>query len=187
MHDAEHSARRLEGQLDDQAAAMDELVPLVYDELRRTAHFQLACRRAGDTLDTSALVHEAYLKLARPGPVSWNDRAHFFAVAATAMRHIIIDYGLKQKTGKRGGGRPQVSLDEKRIMPEEQAEELLALDEALTRLAQINVRLSQVVECRFFGGLSVPETAAALGCSARTVNRDWQKAKAWLYRELSSD
>lgn len=170
-----------------QAVALDALVPLVYQELRRTAHRELARRRTGETLDTSALVHEAYIKLARPGPVSWNDTSHFFAVAATAMRHIIVDYALKQRTSKRGGGRRQVSLDERRVMPDEQTEDLLALDAALERLARFDARLSRVVECRYFGGLTVPETAAALGRSPRTIDRDWQKAKAWLFRELSGD
>lgn len=165
--------------------AMDRLMPLVYDELRRIAHRELVRRRPGDTLDTSALVHEAYVKLADPDGASWNDRGHFFAVCATAMRHIIVDYALKQRTLKRGGEMRRVSLDEARLMPEQRAEELLALDEALHRLSRLSPRLSRVVECRFFGGLSVAETATALGCSPRTVDRDWQKAKAWLYREVA--
>jgi RNA polymerase sigma factor (TIGR02999 family) len=186
VRDPESITRLLQGLREGQRAAMDELMPLVYDELRRTAKRQLARRRPGDTLDTSALVHEAYLKLAGSGRTAWNDRAHFFAVAATAMRHVIIDYALKKRAAKRGAGRRRVFLDEGRLMPEEQAEELVALHEALERLARLNVRLSRVVECRFFAGLSVPETAAALGYSPRTIDRDWQKAKAWLYRELRS-
>ena len=172
---------------DAQAAALDALIPLVYQELRRTAHRELARRRPGETLDTSALVHEAYIKLARPGPVSWNDTPHFFAVAATAMRHIVIDYALKKKATKHGGDSVHLALDERLLMPDEQAEELLALDAALERLARLDARLSQVVECRYFGGLTVPETAAALGRSPRTVDRDWRKAKAWLFRELRGD
>lgn len=163
---------------------MEEFIQVVYEELRRTARRELARRAAGDTLDTSALVNEAYLKIAASGPASWNDRAHFFAVAATAMRQIIVDDARRRKSAKHGGGLRRVTLDERRLVPEQQAEELVALDEALDRLAEFNVRLGQVVECRFFAGLSVPETAAAMGCSPRTVDRDWKKAKAWLYREL---
>lgn len=163
---------------------MEEFIQVVYEELRRTARRELARRAAGDTLDTSALVNEAYLKIAASGPASWNDRAHFFAVAATAMRQIIVDDARRRKSAKHGGGLRRVTLDERRLVPEQQAEELVALDEALDRLAELNVRLGQVVECRFFAGLSVPETAAAMGCSPRTVDRDWKKAKAWLYREL---
>jgi RNA polymerase sigma factor (TIGR02999 family) len=164
--------------------AMEALIPVVYEELRRTARRELARRRPGETLDTTSLVHEAYLKLAGPGDPSWNDRTHFFAVAATAMRQIIVDYARQRKTAKHGGALRRVHLDERRLVPDEQAAELLELDEALDRLAELNVRLSQVVECRFFGGLTVPETAAVLGRSPRTINRDWRKAKAWLYREL---
>jgi RNA polymerase sigma factor (TIGR02999 family) len=164
---------------------MEELIPLVYEELHRTARRELARRRPGDTLDTSALVHEAYLKLAGSGRRSWNDRAHFFAVAATAMRQIIVDHARRRRAAKHGGKLRRVTLDERRVVPDQQSDELVALDEALDRLAELNARLSQVVDCRFFAGLTVPETAAAMGCSPRTVDRDWKKAKAWLYRELS--
>lgn len=170
---------------DGSSAAMEELIEAVYAELHRTARRELARRPAGDTLDTSALVHEAYLKIAGSGEASWNDRAHFFAVAATAMRHIIVDNARRRKSAKHGGAFDRVTLDERRLIPEERAEEILALDEALDRLAELNPRLSQVVDCRYFAGLTVPETAAAVGCSPRTVDRDWMKAKAWLYRELS--
>lgn len=166
-------------------AAIDELTTLVYEELRRIAHRELERRRPGETLNTSALVHEAYLKLAGAERARWADREHFLAVAATAMRHIIIDHALKRRTAKRGGGQVMVSFDEGRLMPDEQAEELVQLHEALERLTALNPRLSRVVECRFFAGLTVPETASALGTSARTVDRDWRTAKAWLYRELS--
>ena len=160
------------------------LLPRIYDQLHEIAHRELIRRRPGDTINTTALVNEAYIRLAGPGPTSWNDRAHFFAVASKAMRRILIDHARKRKTAKHGGGYHRIPLDEQRVSPTEQARELLDLDEALERLAALNPRLSQVVECRFFGGLTVPETAAALGCSARTVDRDWQKARAWLYREL---
>jgi RNA polymerase sigma factor (TIGR02999 family) len=185
MRNTESITRLLQGLGEEPGVATKRLIPLVYEELRRTAHRELARHRPGDTLDTSALVHEAYLKLAGPDDRSWNDRAHFFAAAATAMRHIIVDHARRRRTEKHGGRLRRVSLDERRLMPDREAEELLALDEALERLAGLNARLSQVVECRFFAGLTVPETAAALGCSPRTVDRDWKKAKAWLYRELS--
>ena len=185
MENPESITRLLRGLQDGRAAAMEELIQAVYEELLRTARRELARRRPGDTLDTSALVHEAYLKIAGSGGTSWNDRAHFFAVAATAMRQIIVDDARRRRSAKHGGALHRVTLDERRLTPEQQAEELVALDEALVRLAELDARLSQVVDCRYFAGLTVPETAAAIGCSPRTVDRDWQKAKAWLYRELS--
>lgn len=187
MADPQTITRLLEGLRAGEPEAMDRLMPLVYDELHRIAHRALTRRRPGDTLDTTALVHEAYLKLAGPQRPSWNDRGHLLAVCATAMRHIIVDYALKQKRLKRGGALRRVSFDDVRLMPEEQADELLALHDALDRLAALDPRLGRVVECRFFAGLSVPDTATALDCSPRTVDRDWQKAKAWLYREVSVD
>jgi RNA polymerase sigma factor (TIGR02999 family) len=185
MRKTETITRLLQGLREGREVAMQRLIPLVYEELRRTARRELGRHRPGETLDTSALVHEAYLKLAGPENGSWNDRAHFFSVAATAMRQIIVDHARRKRTAKHGGRLQRVSLDERRLMPDREAEELVALDEALEKLAQLNVRLSRVVECRFFAGLTVPETAAALGCSPRTIDRDWKKAKAWLYRELS--
>jgi RNA polymerase sigma factor (TIGR02999 family) len=186
MQNPESITRLLERLHDARPGAMEELIQAVYGELRRTARRELARRRpGGDTLNTSALVHEAYLKIAGSGRASWNDRAHFFAVAATAMRQIIVDDARRRSAAKHGGGLRRVTFHERRLMPEQQAEELVALDEALDRLGELNARLSQVVDCRFFAGLTVPETAAAMGCSARTVDRDWKKAKAWLYRELS--
>lgn len=184
VENQESVTRLLRRLKDGQPAAMEALIPVVYEELRRTARRELARRRPGDTLDTTALVHEAYLKLAGTEDPSWNDRKHFFAVAATAMRQIIVDYARRRKTAKHGGAFHRVSFDERRFVPDEQAAELLELDEALDRLAELNVHLCRVVECRFFGGLTVPETAAVLGRSPRTINRDWKKAKAWLYREL---
>jgi len=180
----ESVTRLLQGLREGRPGAMEALIPMVYEELRRTARRELARRRPGDTLDTTALVHEAYLKLVGTGDPAWNDRTHFLAVAATAMRQIIVDHARRRKAARHGGGFHEVSLDERRLLPDEQAEDLLALDEALDQLAALNARLSQVVECRFFGGLTVPETAAVLGRSPRTVDRDWKKAKAWLYREL---
>jgi RNA polymerase sigma factor (TIGR02999 family) len=187
LSDPESITRSLAELREGRAGAMDRLVPLVYSELHAIAHRELMRRRPGDTLDTTALVHEAYVKLAGSKRPAWNDRVHFMAVCATAMRHIIVDYALKQQSRKRGGGLRRVSLDDSRLAPDEQAREILALNAALDRLAQLNERLSQVVECRFFGGLSVPETAEALKCSPRTVDRDWRKAKAWLYREIRDE
>jgi len=185
MRNTDNITRILRELREGREAGTERLIPLIYEELRRTARRELRRHRPGDTLDTSALVHEAYLKLAAPDDRAWNDRAHFFAVAATAMRQIIVDQARRKRSAKHGGGLRKVSMDERRLIPEREADELVALDDALEKLAKLNLRLSRVVECRFFAGLTVPETAAALGCSPRTVDRDWKKAKAWLYRELS--
>jgi RNA polymerase sigma factor (TIGR02999 family) len=159
--------------------ALDRLVERIYPELHRLAHRQLAGRKA-DTLDTTGLVNEVYLKLAaRPG-APFEDRAHFFAVAARAMRHIVIDYARERGSQKRGGGQPHIPLDEGRIAVEQEADRLLALDALLQRLAGVEERLARIVECLFFAGLTEEETAAALGVSERTVQREWARAKAWL-------
>jgi RNA polymerase sigma factor (TIGR02999 family) len=168
------------------ASAMDRLFPLVYDELRRAARRALRRERPDHTLGTTGLVHEAYLKLVDQSRVGWRDRAHFFAVAALAMRRILVDYARRQRRAKRGGGGAVISLDESLVSLDERAENLVALDEALTRLGQLNPRLSSVVECRFFGGLTEDEIAEALGVTVRTVKRDWAKARGWLYQELSA-
>jgi RNA polymerase sigma factor (TIGR02999 family) len=162
----------------------DRLFPPVYTELRRIAHRTLGLGRPGETLATTALVHEAYLKLVDQTRAEWQDRAHFLAVAAMAMRQILIDHARHHRALKRGGGQRRVSLDEARVAVEDQAEALLALDEALTRLSGLDERLGRVVECRFFGGLTEEETAEALGISARTVRRNWVKAKGLLHAEL---
>ena len=167
--------------------AMDRLVPLVYHELRRIAHGQLVVERAGHTFDTTALVHEAYLKLVGLDRIEWRDRAHFFAVAAGAMRRILIEYARGYRAAKRGGGLRPLSLDDGVIAVEERADTLVAIDEALTRLAVLDERQARVVECRFFAGLTEEETAAVLGVTARTVRRDWVKARGWLYQELQED
>ncbi len=164
--------------------ALDELLPIVYDELRRRAHLQLRGNQPNTLLNTTALVHEAYFKLVDHHEVDWKDRSHFFAVAARAMRQIIVDYARRKNAQKRGGGRPDLPLDEERLRPAKQARDLVALDEALSRLEQIDERQSKTVECRFFGGLTIEETADVLGISATTVKRDWRTAKAWLYREI---
>lgn len=164
--------------------ALDRLMPRVYDELHRIAHRELGRRRPGGTLRTSGLVHEAYLKLVDQTRVEVEDRAHFLALAATAMRHIVIDYARRQRTRKRGGDWQRISLDASVPASEERFAELLELDEALRRLERFDERLRKVVECRFFGGMTVQETAVALDVAPRTVDRAWRKAKAWLYREM---
>jgi RNA polymerase sigma factor (TIGR02999 family) len=169
---------------DGDATAVGRLFPLVYDELRRIAHGQLGRERAGHTLDTTALVHEAYLKLVDQTQVKLVDRSHFLAVATQAMRRILVDYARRYRADKRGGGAARVSLSEELIVAEERADMLLALDEALVDLARLDERVSRVVECRFFGGLTEEETAEVLGVTARTVRRDWTKAKGWLHGVL---
>ncbi len=164
--------------------ALDELLPCVYDELHRQAHYQLRGDRPSPTINTTALVHEAYFKLVDHHWVDWQDRSHFFAVAVRAMRQVIVDHARKRQAQKRGGGTPDLPLDEERIRPEAQADRLVALDEALTRLEQLDERQSKVVECRFFGGFKVAETADILDVSPTTVKRDWRTAKAWLHREM---
>lgn len=166
------------------AEALDALVPLVYEELSRIAHRHLGREGVGHTLATKALVHEAWLKLVDQTRVDWINRAQFFAVASRVMRRILIDHARKVGAAKRGGGWNRLELDDVEIEVEERAEVLVALDDALERLAKLNPRLSQVVEYRFFGGMTEEETAAALGLTPRTVRRDWVKAKGWLHQEL---
>lgn len=170
--------------VDEDGLATERLLPVVYEELRRMAHRQLLSERSDHTLNTTGLVHEAYLRLATPNGLQWADRAHFFAIAARAMRRVLIDHARRYHAAKRPGSRLRVPLDDANLAVEERAEGLLALDEALDRLAQLDARQSRVVECRFFGGMTEDETAAALGVTARTVRRDWVKAKGWLYQEL---
>lgn len=165
--------------------AIDRLVPLVYDDLRRIARRHLRLERPDHTLDTSALVHESYLQLVDQPSAEWRDRAHFFAAASRAMRHILVDYARQRLAKKRGGSdRLRVDLEEVPTPVGEYASSLLDLDAALTRLGERNDRLARVVECRYFGGMPVRETAEALGVSTRTVERDWTRAKAYLYGEL---
>jgi RNA polymerase sigma factor (TIGR02999 family) len=165
-------------------ATMDALVPLLYDELRRIAHYRLRAEQTGHTLETTGLVHEAYLRLAGSERLELADRAHLLAVAAQAMRHVLIDSAVRRKAGKRGGGLATVSLDDVPVVDAARSDELLALDEALTRLGAIDRRQAKVVECRFFGGMSIEDTAAALDLSPATVKRDWALARAWLNRAL---
>jgi RNA polymerase sigma factor (TIGR02999 family) len=165
-------------------AAMDEVFALVYDELHRLAQAQRRRWSGDDTLDTTALVHETYLKLTDQHQVSWNDSGHFLAVAARAMRHLLVNYAERRRTAKRGGDAVTVSIDEFNPVNEEVADEVIALHEALNQLAEVNERQVNVVEARFFTGLSIEETANALAISPATVKRDWQLASAWLHREI---
>jgi RNA polymerase sigma factor (TIGR02999 family) len=167
--------------------AADKLLPLVYDEFRALARHYLAQERANHTLQPTALVHEAYMKLVDQTRVDWQGRSHFFAVAAQAMRRILVDHARSRQRDKRGGGRARVVLDEAVALSPQKDEDVLALDEALERLAALDPRQAKVVELRFFGGLSVEEVAEALKVSKRTVEGDWTFARAWLSRELRND
>jgi len=166
-------------------SALDQLLPLVYDELRRAARRCLRRERAGHTMQTTTLVHEAYLRLVDASRVPWHDRAHFFAIAAQLMRRVLIDEARKRHFQKRGGTLARIPLAESLQASPERDVELMALDEALDRLAAFAPRKCQVVELRFFGGLSIEQTAAALGVSTDIVKREWRTAKLWLRHELS--
>jgi len=167
-------------------AARDELVPLVYDELHRLAHRYMNRERPGHTLQTSALVNEAFVRLIDQKGVHWQNRAHFFGIAAQMMRRILVDYARSRHYAKRGGSARQVSLNEAMTVTEERTAEVLALDDALKGLAEFDPRKSQIVELRFFGGLSIEETAEVLKVSPGTVMRDWTLAKAWLRKQMVS-
>jgi RNA polymerase sigma-70 factor, ECF subfamily len=167
------------------ATAFDRLLPLVYDELRRLAGHYMRGERADHTLQTSALLHEAYLRLIEHEGIDWQNRAHFFGVAAQAMRRVLVDYARTRNYQKRGGKAAQVSLEEAATLAAERGAEVIALDEALQSLAKLDPRKSRVVELRYFGGLSVAETAEALGISVATMMRDWNLARVWLLREMS--
>lgn len=168
-------------------AALKELMPLVYRELRRLARQYLNRERDGHTLQTTDLVHEAYLKLVDQRRVQWQNRTHFFGVAAELMRRILVDHARRHKRVKRGGGVPLVSLAQANLVSRQPTVDVIALDEALTRLAKIDERKARIVELRFFGGLEVKETAEFLKISTPTVMREWKMAKAWLHRELSNE
>jgi RNA polymerase sigma factor (TIGR02999 family) len=165
---------------------LDELMPVVYEQLRALARRQLAIREQDATLSTTGLVHEAYLKLVDQSRVAWRDRAHFFALASVAMRHVLVDRARARLTQKRDGGLRRVTLDNEQIASADQPEAMLELNDAVERLAAAEPRLGRVVECRFFGGLSEEETAEALGITTRTVQRDWVKAKMLLRRALTA-
>ena len=165
--------------------ALEKLTPLVYEQLHRVAQRYMGGQRPGHPLQTTALVNEAYLRLVDCGQVNWQDRAHFFAVSANLMRRILIDFARSRGYQKRGGGQPHISLEDAPSVSSELDPNIVALDDALTTLAKVDLRKSRVVELRFFGGLSVDETAEVLGVSAETVGRDWKMAKMWLLEELS--
>ncbi len=171
-------------------SALDRLFPLVYSELKERAHAQRRRWQGDETMNTTALIHEAYVKLAAADEPDWQSRAHFLAVSARAMRQILIDYARGKKAQKRGGDRVAVTFDEMKLedpspeITDERAESLIALDESLARLSERDERQGRVVECRFFGGMTITDTAAALDVSAATVERDWAMAKAWLYRDM---
>ncbi len=167
-------------------AALDRLMPLVYEELRRMAKRHMSRQQPGRSLQTSELIHEAYERLVGRPDKRWQNRSHFFAVGAQAMRHILVDYARSRQAAKRGGGVRPVSLDEAMFATDERAAELVAVDAALIKLGTLHLRQSRVVEYRFFGGLTVEETAEALQVSPDTVMRDWRMAKAWLHRTLRS-
>ncbi len=179
---------------DGNQAVLDELFSLVYEELRVRAHRQRADWHGDYTLNTTALVNEAYLKLVNKTQVPWESRAHFLSVAAKAMRHILVDYARRRRAEKRGSDVQKLSLEEMKVsledvvvLTEERAEAVVMLEEALERLARVNEREARVVECRFFGGMTYEETAEALGVSVRTVKRDWKMAQAWLHREMQKE
>ena len=165
--------------------ALDDLLPLVYDDLRRQARRFMRAQPAGHTLQTTALVHEAYLRLVGQSPVEWNGRAHFFGVAAKAMRSILVDHARARVAAKRGGSPRVVTLDDAAGVAPQRGVDVLALDDALGRLAELDARKSKLVELRYFGGLGIEEAAAVLGVSPATVKREWTTARAWLRRELS--
>ena len=167
-------------------AALDRLMPVVYTELRQLAHWYMRRERPDHTMQTTALIHEAYLRLVDQNQVRWQHQAHFFGIAARLMRQILIEHARSHTRAKRGGGVGTISLDEAAIVSQARATELLALDDALERLATIDPRKSRVVELRFFGGLSVEEAAIVLNVAPNTVLRDWRLAKVWLLREVSS-
>jgi len=188
MEASEHAVTRaLAGAAAGDKAAADQLWQLTYEELHRIAQRHLLSERADHTLSATALVHEAYLRLVGQQDVDWQSRAHFFGVASRVCRRILVDHARRRLAQKRGGARGRVTLDTGLIAVETQSDEILALNEALERLVQLNERLAQVVECRYFGGLSEEQTAEALGISVRTVRRDWVKAKGWLYDQLQPD
>lgn len=166
-------------------AALDALIPAVYQELRRMADYYLRGENTGHSLQPTALVHEAYMRLIDQTKVEWQNRAHFFGVAAQMMRRILVDHAKSKHRVKRGGTTPKVSLDETVSLSSERAAELVALDDALKVLNELDERKSRIVELRYFGGLTVDETAQVLGVSDKTVMRDWSLAKAWLYAQLS--
>jgi len=185
MNQSTHDVTRLlQAWCGGDTAALGKLVPLVYDELHRLAHCYMAHEWANSTLQTTALAHEAYLRLVDANQVEWKNRVHFFAISANLMRRILVEFARARGSQKRGGDVRKVSLDEAAFLSPEPDENLLALDGALTALAAFDPRKAKVVELRFFGGMTEEETAEALGVSSDTILRDWKSAKLWLYREM---
>ena len=166
-------------------AALDKLMPLIHDELRRLAHQYMSRERGDHTLQTTALVNEAYLRLVNRKDAQWQNRTHFFAIAATLMRNILVDHARSHAYAKRGGGAHKTELDEAMVASQQRAAEVIALDDVLKRLAELDPQQSRVVELRFFGGLTIEETAEVLELSPATIKREWSTAKAWLYHELA--
>jgi len=185
MSSSEEVTQLLVAWSDGNQAALDQLMPLIYRELRRLARRRLGSEKADHTLQTTALVHEAYLRLVGQKATQWQNRAHFFAIAAQMMRRILVDYARSRRYTKRGGGAQKVSFEENMAVSS-RAAAVIALDEALTTLAEIDPRKSKMIELRFFGGLSIEETAKVLGVSPGTIKRDWTLAKAWLQHEIDS-
>lgn len=176
--------RLLHAHVNGDREARDKLIPLIYDELRLRAHRRLRGERAGHTLNTTALVHEAWLKLEQFDRLNWQNRSHFLAIASQVMRNILVDYAVKRKAEKRGGGLNPVTLGDADAVAEIKLDELLTVHQALEQLAAVDERKARVVECRFFGGLTIKETSEALDISVRTVNREWSVASAWLKKNL---
>lgn len=184
MNDSDTISTLLRAHRGGDRGALDRLMPLVYDDLHRLARRQLAGEGRGRTLDTTGLVHEAYLRLAEASRAAWEGRGHFFAVSARAMRQIVVDYARERGAAKRGGGVRPATLDDESAAIESRAEEILAVDQALAGLGALDPQLPRIVECRFFAGLTEEETAEALALPLRTVQRDWARARAWLKRAL---
>jgi RNA polymerase sigma factor (TIGR02999 family) len=168
-------------------AALDKLMPLIYAELRQLARHYMKSERSGHTLQTTALVNEAYLRLINRKQVHWQNRSHFFAIAAQLMRSILVDHARSHAYAKRGGGARKIALDDAMVVSQQRATEVVALDDALKRLAEIDPQQSRIVELRFFGGLTIEETAEVLRLSPATIKREWGTAKAWLYHELNKN
>ena len=186
MTDREHDVTRLLEEFGaDKKGAADQLLPLIYGELKRLASVHMAGERAGHTLSPTALVHEAWLKLTKGAHRDFDSRSHFFAVAAEAMRRLLVDHARGRSRQRRGGGRRRVDLEQADLAANENPEEFLALEQVIRRLEEMDPRMGRVVQLRYFAGLSIEETAAAMSVSPRSVKREWTCARAWLFRELS--
>lgn len=175
----------LKAHSDGDQKALDDLMPFVYENMRKMAHYRLLGERRNHTFNTTDLVHEAYLKLVEFNRIDWENRAHFFGIASQVMRNILVNYAVKKKAQKRGGDRQRVTLGNQSLTTEVNLPDILSIHQALENLAEIDERQVRVVECRFFGGLTLEETAKALSISTATVSRDWKMAKAWLNREIT--